>query len=459
MCCSNSIKEKDLSSQIHPFTNLARHQELGPFVINRGDGVRVIDSEGKSYMEAMSGLWSAGLGFSEKRLAQAAMRQFETLPYYHSFSHKAHEPGVELAAKLAGLAPGNLNHVHFTNSGSEANDTVVKMVWYMNNALGRSSKKRFLARKQGYHGSTIGSGSLTGMPTIHKDFDLPAIPVTHLTCPDYYRQSLPGETEAEFTERLACELEDTILAEGPQNIAAFIGEPLMAAGGVIPAPEGYWARVQEICRRYDILVIVDEIITAFGRLGTMFGSQYYGIQPDIMVLSKQLTSSYQPLAAIVVSDEINKVLVEQSGRLGSFVHGFTTTGHPVATAVGLETVNIIEERGLVANAQERGISLQRRLREFADHPLVGNVRGVGFVGGIELVADKATKKSFEPRGALGAYIFQRAHHHGLIIRAIYDTIAFCPPLISTEEDLDQIFDAFARTLDDATVWAKSEGLI
>lgn len=458
MSISNSIIDKDLSHYIHPYTNLARHHEVGPVVISGGNGVRVIDDKGNSYIEAMSGLWSVGLGFSEQRLVAAATKQMNALPYYHSFSHKTHSAGVELAAKLAELAPGDLNHVHFTNSGSEANDTVVKLVWYMNNALGRAKKKTFLARRQGYHGATIASGSLTGLPSVHADFDLPAIPVRHLTCPHFYRFGLPGESEVQFSERLARELEDTILAEGPESIAAFIGEPLIAAGGVIPAPEGYWKRVQEICKKYDILFVADEIITAFGRLGEMFGSNYYGIQPDILVLSKQLTSSYQPLAAIVVSDAINDVLVQQSVKLGSFVHGFTTTGHPVATAVALENVRIIEEEGLVERAKGLGAKLQAGLREFSSHPLVGEVRGTGFVGGIELVADKETRKTFDQKGALGAYIFRRAHDHGLIIRAIYDTIAFCPPLISTEDDLAQIFEAFDKTLADATDWAAKEGL-
>ncbi|WP_296746967.1 aspartate aminotransferase family protein [Mesorhizobium sp.] len=458
MSLSNSLVEKDLSSYIHPYTNLARHQEVGPLVIGRGDGVRIIDDQGRSYIEAMSGLWSVALGFSEQRLVDAAVRQFKVLPYYHNFSHKGHAPAIELAAKLAELAPGHLNHVHFTNSGSEANDTVLKMVWYINNALGRPKKKTFLARQLGYHGATVGSGSLTGLPASHRDFDLPAIPVRHLTCPDFYRFGLPGETEPEFSARLAQELESTILAEGPETIGAFIGEPLIAAGGVIPAPEGYWAAVQELCRRYDILVVVDEIITGFGRLGTMFGSDYYGIKPDIMVLSKQLTSSYQPLAAVVVSDAINDILVRHSGSLGSFVHGFTTTGHPVATAVALENIKIIEERGLVEKAGSLGSLLQQGLAKFASHPLVGNVRGAGLIGGIELVADKQTKRSFEQRGAVGSYIFRRAHDHGLIVRAIYDTIAFCPPLITTEDDLSDILEAFGKTLEDAASWVKAEAL-
>ncbi|MFJ4453192.1 aspartate aminotransferase family protein [Pseudomonas sp. NPDC089392] len=454
----DSLAHRDVANQIHPYTNLAQHQESGPLIIERGNGIRVVDSAGRAYIEAMSGLWSVGLGFSEQRLVDAATRQFQKLPYYHSFSHKAHSPSIELASRLVGLTPDNLNHVHFTNSGSEANDAAIKIVWYVNNALGRSAKKKIIARKQGYHGATIASGSLTGIPSIHQDFDLPAIPVRHITCPYYYRHAHPGETEADFSRRLALELEELILSEGADTIAAFIGEPLIAAGGVIPAPEGYWQEIQRVCKRYDVLVIADEIITGFGRLGVMFGADYYGIQPDIMVLSKQLTSSYQPLAAILVSSEINEVLVNQSARLGSFVHGFTTTGHPVATAVALENIKIIEERGLVENARVVGSKLQAELRHLSDHPLVGDVRGAGLVAGVELVADKVSKKQFDRAGELGAYIFRRAHDYGLIIRAIGDTIAFCPPLISTQADIDQILSAFEHTLRDATSWANAQGL-
>ncbi|MHB9798736.1 aspartate aminotransferase family protein [Pseudomonas sp. MT3] len=455
----NSIVQNDLSSLIHPYTNLAQHRETGPFVITGGDGVRVFDDQGNAYIEAMSGLWSVALGFSEQRLVNAAIEQFKQLPYYHSFSHKTSAPAAALAAKLAELAPGDLNHVFFTNSGSEANDSMVKMVWYMNNALGKPHKKKFISRQQAYHGTTVASASLTGIPSIHRDFDLPAIPVHHLTCPNAYRFARPGETEEAFSARLADELERYILAEGPETIAAFIGEPVIAAGGVIPPPQGYWAAIQAVCKRYDILVVVDEIVTGFGRLGTMFGSQLYGIQPDILVLSKQLTSSYQPLAALVVSDAIHDVLVNQSQRLGAFAHGLTCTGHPVATAVALENIRIIEERDLVGHVQRLAPEFQRRLRAFADHPLVGDVRGVGLVGAIELVANKATGQPFAQPGVLGGYLFKQAHKHGLIIRAIYDTIAFCPPLITTQDDLEAIFSAFDRALADATDWARSQNLL
>ncbi|WP_434694780.1 aspartate aminotransferase family protein [Pseudomonas sp. Z1-14] len=454
---SSSIADKD-RAYIHPYTNLSQHRETGPLIITKGDGIRVIDDKGNSYIEAMSGLWSVALGFSEKRLIDAAAKQFELLPYYHSFSHKTHAPAAELASRLAELAPGELNHVFFTNSGSEANDTAIKILWYVNNALGKPRKKKLVSRHQAYHGATVATGSLTGIPSIHRDFDLPAIPVHHLTCPNYYRFGKLGETEIEFSARMADEFEAYILSEGADTIAAFFAEPVIAAGGVIPPPEGYWAAIQKICRQYDIFLVLDEIITGFGRLGTMFGADYYGISPDIMVLSKQLTSSYQPLAAVVVSSEINDVLVSQSSKLGSFVHGLTTSGHPVATAVALENIRIIEERNLVSHVKDLSNHFHQRLRSYVNHPLVGDVRGVGLMGGIELVSNKATKKPFDNTGTLGAFIFKQAHQHGLIIRAIYDTIAFCPPLISSEQDVDLIFDAFSETLNDAANWANAQGL-
>ena len=449
----------DLAALIHPNTNLAQHRGIGPLVSTAGDGVRVFDEQGNAYIEAMSGLWSVALGFSEQRLVDAAVEQLRQLPYYHSFSHKTNAPAAALAAKLAELAPGDLNHVFFTNSGSEANDSVVKMVWYVNNALGKPAKKKFISRQQAYHGATVACASLSGIPSMHRDFDLPAIPVHHLTCPNFYRFGRPGETEEAFSARLADELEHYILDEGPETIAAFIGEPVMAAGGVIPPPQGYWAAIQAVCRRYDILVVIDEIITGFGRLGTMFGAELYGIQPDLMVLSKQLTSSYQPLAAVLVSDAIHDVLLSQSQRLGAFAHGLTCTGHPVATAVALENIRIIEERDLVGQVQRLAPEFQRRLREFADHPLVGDVRGIGLVGAIELVANKATGQPFAQPGTLGGYVFRQAHKHGLIIRAIYDTIAFCPPLICTQADIEAIFSAFEGTLADATDWARAQNLL
>jgi 4-aminobutyrate--pyruvate transaminase len=448
----NSTAARDIAHQLHPYTNAVRHAETGPIVIEKGEGIYVFDDEGNRYIEALAGLWSVAVGFGERRLVDAAARQLEKLPYYHTFAHKSHTPSIDLAEKLASITPAGLNHVFFTNSGSEGNDTVIKLVWYYNNALGRPNKKKFLARTQAYHGVTVAAASLTGLPNNHRDFDLPAIPVRHLTCPHFYRFGLPGETEAEFVDRLAGELETVIAEEGADTIAAFIGEPLMSAGGVIPAPAGYWQKVQEICRCHDILVVADEVITGFGRLGTPFGSDYYGIQPDLMTLSKQITSSYQPLAAVMISDDVYKVVAENSGKIGTFGHGYTASGHPVATAVALENLAIIEERDLIGNAARMGEIMQQRLGELRSHELVGEVRGAGLIAGVELVADKETKAFFEQRGKVGAYVFARAHQHGLIVRNILDTLAFCPPLIITEAEIDAMVTAFRRTLDDTARW-------
>ncbi len=449
---ANSLHARDVAYQIHPYTNARRHERMGPLVIDRGEGIYVFDDEGKEYIEGMSGLWCVGVGFGEQRLVDAATRQMSKLPYYHTFTHKSHEPSIDLAEKLVKMTPAGLDHVFFTNSGSEANDTVVKFVWYYNNALNRPEKKKFIARNGGYHGITIASGSLTGLQVNQRGFDLPLSFVRHVTSPHFYRFAEEGETEEAFADRLAAELEATILAEGPETVAAFIGEPIMGAGGVIVPPRTYWEKVQAVCRRYDVLVVADEVINGFGRLGTLFACEYFGIQPDMLVVSKQLTSSYQPLAAVVMSDAIYQAVADQSERLGTFGHGFTASGHPVATAVALENLAIIEERDLVANAAAMGVHLQEKLQSFADHPLVGEVRGVGLIGAIEIVADKTTRAKFDPPGKVGPYLVERAQAHGLILRAVQDSVAFCPPMIITAPQIDDLFARFSAALADTTAW-------
>ena len=448
----NSLQARDIAYQVHPYTNARRHERVGPLVIERGSGIHVYDDQGREYIEAMAGLWSVGVGFGEDRLVKAATKQMSRLPYYHTFAHKSHEPSIMLAEKLVRMTPPGLDHVFFTNSGSEANDSVVKIVWYYNNAIGRPEKKKFIARNGGYHGITVAAGSLTGLQVNQKGFDLPLDFVRHVTCPHFYRYGLPGETEEAFTERLAQELDDLILLEGPETVAAFIGEPLMGAGGVLPPPAGYWERMQEVCRRHDVLVVADEVINGFGRLGTLFACEHYGIQPDMLVVSKQITSSYQPLAAVVFSDAIYQGVADQSDRLGTFGHGYTASGHPVATAVALENLAIIEERDLVGNARTVGAHLQRALRPFADHPLVGEVRGVGLIGAVELVADKETRTAFDPPGKVGLYLAERAQEHGLIVRNVRESIAFCPPMIITEAQVDELVSRFARALEETNSW-------
>lgn len=450
----SSLPEKDIQYQLHPYTNARLHQEVGPLIIERGEGIYVYDDQGKGYIEAMSGLWSAALGFSNQRLIAAAEQQLRTLPFYHLFSHKSHRPSIELAEKLIEMVPVPMSKVFFTNSGSEANDTVVKMVWYLNNALGKPAKKKFISRVNGYHGITLASASLTGLPGNQRGFDLPLPGFLHVGCPHHYRHAQPGESEEQFADRLAAELEQKILAEGPETIAAFIGEPLMGAGGVIVPPRTYWEKIQRVCRRHDILVIADEVICGFGRTGQMFGSQTFAIQPDIMVLSKQLSSSYQPIAAILINDRVFQGIADQSQSLGTLGHGFTGSGHPVATAVALENLKIIEEERLVEHAAHMGQLLQAGLQQFADHPLVGEVRGCGLIAAVELVGDRTSKVPYQSLGTLGRHMAARAQEHGMITRAMGDAVAFCPPLIVSEAEIGLILQRFARALDDTSQWIR-----
>lgn len=447
-----SLAQKDVQHQLHPYTDARVHEEVGPLIIERGEGIYVYDDQGKPYIEAMSGLWSAALGFSNDRLIKAAENQLRKLPFYHLFSHKAHAPSIELADKLIELAPVPMSKVFFTNSGSEANDTVVKLIWYRNNAIGKPAKKKFISRINGYHGITIVSASLTGLPANQRGFDVPLPGFYHVGNPHHYRHALAGESQEQFADRLAAELEDLILREGPETIAAFYGEPLMGAGGVIVPPRTYWDKIQAVCRKYDVLVVADEVICGFGRTGNMFGSQTFGIQPDVMVLSKQLSSSYQPISAILINDELYQGIADQSHSLSTLGHGFTASGHPVAAAVALENIKIIEEDNLVQHAAIMGKILQDGLNQFADHPLVGEVRGQGLIAAVELVADRASKTPFEVTGKLGRYLAGRAQEHGMITRNMGDAIAFCPPLISSEAEIRLILERFARSLEDTQRW-------
>lgn len=452
MSSLTQTQQRDVQYQLHSYTNAVTHQRTGPIVIDRGEGVYVYDDQGQRYLEAMAGLWSVAVGFGEQRLADAAARQLQKLPYYHTFTHKSHAPAIELAERLIGYTGGRMAKAFFTNSGSEANDTVVKLVWYYNNALERPEKKKIIARLRGYHGVTVASASLTGLPGNHKGFDLPLPRILHTACPHHYRHGQPGESEEDYATRLADELEALILREGPDTVAAFIGEPVMGAGGVIVPPRTYWQKIQAVCRKYDVLVIADEVITGFGRLGQRFGSDVFGIEPDMMVLSKQITSSYQPLGAVLLNAKVADVVSAHSGKLGTFGHGYTASGHPVATAVALENLAIIDERGLIEHAAEMGQLMQQELRALADHPLVGEIRGVGLIAGVELVADKNTRQPFDPLGKAGAHAYERAHAHGLIVRGIQDTVAFCPPLVIEADQVRDMVRRFAATLDDVSAF-------
>lgn len=443
---SNSTAERDISSLIHPYTNLDRHSEVGPVTMVRGDGVFVEDDRGQRYLEGMSGLWSTSLGFSETRLADAAAQQFAKLPYYQLFNHRSNEPSIELAERLLAIAPKSLSKVLFANSGSEANDQAIKLVWYYNNQKGRSEKKKIISRWRGYHGVTIASASLTGLPANHAEFDLPIPNILHTDCPSFYHNGQSGEDEGAFVSRLIDNLEQMILREGPETIAAFIAEPVNGAGGVIVPPAGYFQRVQEILRKYDILFIVDEVICGFGRTGNMFGCETYDLRPDIMTVAKALSSSYLPISATLVSEKIHQAMIAQSSKLGVFSHGVTYAGHPVCAAVAVETLKIYEERDIVSHVKKVSTRFLSRLHALADHPMVGETRGVGLIGAIELTSDKAAKTPFEPSLGIGAKIQAQAMSNGVIIRAVRDAVALCPPLIITEAEIDMLFDAVEDAL-------------
>ena len=454
-----SSASRDIATSIHPYTNLKVHESEGPMVITGGDGVFVIDENGNRYLEGLAGLWCVSLGFSERRLAEAAYRQMLKLPYYHTFAHKATDAGIALAEKLLSIAPAGLSKVFFANSGSEANDTAIKLIWYYNNALGRPQKKKIISRMKGYHGVTVASASLTGLPNNHRDFDLPIGNILHVECPHWYRFAQPGESEEALATRLADSLEQRILAEGPDTIAAMFGEPVMGAGGVIFPPATYWEKIQRVLKKYDVLLVADEVICGFGRTGNMWGTQTYGLEPDILVCAKALTSGYVPLSAIMVSEDIYRAMVRESEKIGVFAHGFTYSGHPVPAAVAIETLKIYEETDILSHVRRVAPRMQNALRRLADHPLVGEARGIGLLGAIELAANKETKAPFDPKAGVGPYLIKRGHAHGLIVRAMGDVIGICPPLIIKEEEIDLLFERLRLALDDTLAMTRERGLV
>jgi len=444
----------DIAHVVHPYSNLIAHDTRGPTVITRGEGCYVYDEQGNRYLEGMSGLWCASLGFSNKRLVKAATDQLNLLPYYHLFNHRSHPPGIALATELTALAPEGLNHVLFANSGSEANDAAVKLVWYYNNVLGRPQKKKIISRLHGYHGVTVASGSLTGLPHVHLDFDLPIKGVLHTDCPSYYHYGQPNESEEQFVDRITGNLEAMILREGPDTVAAFIAEPINGSGGVIVPPAGYFERVQEILRKYDVLFLVDEVICGFGRMGTMFGSEAMNLRPDMMTVAKGLSGAYQPISGLLLTDTINDVLKQGSRKHGVFAHGLTYAAHPVAAAVALEALHIYQDEHIVERVQTLSLHFFERLNALSTHPLVGEVRGMGLLAAVEISADKANKKPFPASAGMGAWIQAKAMEYGVIVRAIGNCIALCPPLVCTTEHLDELVNGLSRALNDAQVHAR-----
>ncbi len=454
-----SAKSKDSAYYLHGYTNAKTNEEQGPHVITEGKGIFVIDEDGNEYLEGFAGLWCASLGFSEPRLVEAATAQMKRLPYYHSFFQRNNDTAIDLAEKLIELAPVPMSKVFFSNSGSEASDSAMKFIWYYNNAIGRPEKKKIISRLNAYHGTTIGAASLTGIPVAHRAFDLPIPQVLHTEFPHYYREAETGESEEDFATRMADSLEQLILDEGPDTVAGFIAEPIMGGGGVIVPPATYFEKMQAVLRKYDVLTISDEVICGFGRTGNWFGCETVGFEPDIMVMAKGLTAAYAPLGAVMLSDEIVRELVDQSDKLGVFAHGFTYSGHPLSTAIGREAIRIYEERDIVGHVRTVGTRMQDGLRAHADNPLVGEVRGVGLMGAVHFVKNAEPREWFTAEDGVGSYFAKRALEYGLILRNWADLVSLSPPLIISEDEVDDMLERFGRALDDTTAWAQDSGLV
>jgi len=454
----SNLAHRDIETVIHPYTNLAAHRETGPLVLEQGKGIYVRDSEGRDYIEGLAGLWCTSLGYGNEELIEAARSQLEKLSYTHLFGGKSHDPGIELSEALKELVPCEASKVLFTASGSEANDTQIKLQWYFNNARGKPKKKKIISRIKAYHGVTIAAGSLTGLPIVHEDFDLPIAGIIHTDLPHHYRQAEPGESEADFATRLAANLEALIEREGPDTIAAFIAEPIMGAGGVIVPPETYFEKIGAVLAKHDIMMITDEVICGFGRTGNMWGAETFAMKPQAVSMAKALTSAYIPLGAVTIPEDVYQAMLDESRKIGTFGHGYTYGGHPVGAAVALKTLEIYQRDNIVEHVKRLQPVFEGHLARLADHPLVGEARGRGLVGALELVADKPTRRAFDPGHGVGAKCGTFAQNHGLITRPLGDAVALCPPLVITEDELNELFVRLEKALDDTEALVSKEGM-
>jgi 4-aminobutyrate---pyruvate transaminase len=444
---SNSVAERDIHFHIHSQTNPRLLEERGPLIVARGEGIRVYDGAGKAYIDAMAGLWCASLGFSNERLAAAASKQYAELGFYHTFFQRTSEAVASLAEKLVELTGMKGGKAYFATSGSEANETMVKLAWVYHTVRGKPTKRKVIARERAFHGSTIAAASMCGLEFMHREFGLPLPGFLHTLAPDPYRGMLADEDEAAFVERLALELERMILREGPDSVAAFIAEPINAGGGIIVPPKAYFPRVQAVLRKYDVLCLADEIVCGFARTGNWFGSETVGMQPQMMALAKGLSSSYFPISAVVAAPEIYQALYDFNKQGAAFGHGFTNSGHPVGVAVALEAIRIYEEMDVVAHVRGMGARLRGHFEAMAEaSPIVGQVRGAGLMLGIEIVADKQTRAPFAPEKQAGMTFDRFAYENGLVARCMGDVLGFSPPLIVTESDVDEIAERCARSL-------------
>ncbi|MBF8767874.1 aspartate aminotransferase family protein [Pseudomonas fulva] len=438
------ISQQDRGAVLHPFTQLkdfASGKAGDPTIIETAKGITITDATGREYIDGFAGLYCMNVGYGRTEVAEAISKQAHKLAYYHTYAAHTTEELARLSDRLVKMAPGNMSKVFYGMSGSDANETQAKLVWYYNNLRGKPNKKKIIARERGYHGCSVVSGSMTGMSFYHDHMDLPIAGILRTGAPHYYWGAELGETELEFSARRARELEELILREGPDTIGAFIAEPVLGTGGITPPPEGYWAAVQPVLKKYDILLIADEVITGFGRTGAMFGCDKYGIEPDLITVAKGLTSAYAPLSASIVGEKVYKVMEEGADRVGAFSHGYTYSGHPIGVAAANAVLDIVEGENIPAHVDKVGQYFQKSMQEtFSSLPIVGEVRGVGMMAAIEFVADPATKKRFDPALKVGARISKAARDRNLIARAMPhgEILGFAPPLVTTEQEVDRI---------------------
>jgi 4-aminobutyrate--pyruvate transaminase len=442
----DNLAIKDIENLFHPATNLVVHADKDPLILNKGEGIYVYDIHGNRYIEGLAGLWCNALGFGNESLVETAANQMQKFGYGSLFASKSHEPAIMLSEKLIEMSPYQEGKVFFGNSGSDANDTQYKLFTYLNNALGKPKKKKFLARKKGYHGITVASGSMTGIPANHKLFDLPLPNFFHTDAPHFYREQTSNETEEGFVARLANNLEELIIKEGSDSFMAMIAEPLIGAGGVLIPPKNYFPAIQTVLDKYDIPLIDDEVVCGFGRTGNCWGYETFSMRPSSITIAKALSSGYIPISAVIVPEEIFEPIKKASNEVGVFGHGYTYSGHPVACAVALRTLEIYEELNLFSHVVKITPKFQERVNKLGTFEFVGEARGIGLIAALEIVKNKDKKENFDPYGKVGKQIAEICQKNGLIVRAIGDVIAICPPLIITEEQVDEMFDILEASI-------------
>ncbi|MCC1493125.1 aminotransferase [Cognatishimia sp. F0-27] len=459
------IRDLDRQFVFHPFSAAGQHEQSGAAMIAReASGCWITDDAGKRYLDSMAGLWCVNVGYGRDRIADAMADQARKLSYFHGFSSMATEPAAILAQRVIEKAPPGFSKIFFGASGSDANDTQAKIVWYYNNALGRTEKKKIIARDRGYHGVTVMAGGLTGLPALHNGFDLPLPMIRHVSAPHNLWTRHPGETDDAFGDRLAAELNTLIEAEGPETVAAFIAEPVMGAGGVIVPPEGYFPKIKAVLDRHDVLLIADEVICGFGRLGTWFGTEKMDMKPDLMSVAKGITSGYAPLSGVLVGEEIWRVISgEGAAKFGAFGHGYTYTAHPVMAAAALANLDILEEDNLVERAGSIGAYMQETLRTaFADMPIAAEVRGTGLVAAVEFARPVGEGwEKFDPGRTVAPRIVRAALEDGVICRALPngDAVSFSPPFTITHEEIDLAVSTVRRAADQTYSALRAEGAL